>query len=504
MCGILGIIANHDVAQEIYDGLIVLQHRGQDSAGIVTYDGRFNLKKGNGMVRDVFRTKNMVRLKGSMGIGHVRYPTAGSHDAAEAQPFYVNSPFGLTLIHNGNLTNAEQLKKDVIRHNIRYLNTTSDSEVLLNVVADELLKLHKLQLKPRDVFRAMQGVFKRLTGSYSCLMMIAGYGMVAFRDPHGIRPLIFGERKDGGMMKEYIFASESVPLAALGFDIVSDVQPGEVVFVDMKRRVFRQHVAKTSWSPCIFELVYLARPDSVIDKISVYKSRLRMGHALARQIQRVINTQKLDIDVVMPIPDSARSAALAVAEVLGLRYREGLVKNRYIGRTFIMPDQAVRKKSIKYKLMPIELELRRKNILLVDDSIVRGNTSKKIIQMVREAGAKKVYFASACPPLRYPCVYGVDLPTKREFIANQLSIPQIAKEIGADGVFYLDLKDLIMSAHEGNKKITRFCVACMDGKYPTKEVNRSLLAHMDAARKTANSQGDEEMDIPQEEQLSLL
>ncbi|MCX6733599.1 MAG: amidophosphoribosyltransferase [Candidatus Peregrinibacteria bacterium] len=504
MCGILGIMGNGDIAQEIYDGLTTLQHRGQDSAGIMTFDGHFNLKKGNGLVRDVFHTKNMLRLKGPMGIGHVRYPTAGSFDAAEAQPFFVNSPFGIALIHNGNLTNYEQLKEEIVRDNIRYLNTSSDSEVLLNVVANEILKINKLKLDPEDIFNAMKIVFKRLKGSYSCIMMIADHGMIAFRDPNGLRPLVIGERKNDSLRSEYVFASESVALAGLGFDIIADVQPGEVVYVDMNRDLHRKQCVEKDWAPCIFEFVYLARPDSVIDKISVYKTRLRMGTALAKQIREAIDRDKLEIDVVMPVPDTARSSALAVAEELGLKYREGLIKNRYIGRTFIMPGQAIRKKSIKYKLMPIELEIRGKNILLVDDSIVRGNTCKKIIQIVREAGAKSVYFASSAPPLRSPCVYGVDMPSKKDFIANKLSIDEICKTIGADGLFYQKLEDLIWSAHEGNKNITKFCAACMDGKYPTKDITEQRIEEMDIARSTADRSDNGEFDKSSDDQLTLI
>lgn len=508
MCGILGIMGNDNVAQDLYDGLTTLQHRGQDSAGIMTFDGHFNLKKGNGLVRDVFHTKNMFRLKGNVGIGHVRYPTAGSYDAAEAQPFFVNSPFGIALIHNGNLTNYEQLKKEIITDNIRYLNTSSDSEVLLNVVANEILKLNKLKLQPKDLFRAMDKVFKRLKGSYSCIMMIADHGLVAFRDPNGIRPLVIGERQNESLRKEYIISSETVALSGGNFDVISDVQPGEVVYIDTDRKIHRHQSVKTDWAPCIFEFVYLARPDSVIDKISVYKTRLRMGQALAKKIAKTLKKEKLPIDVVMPVPDTARSSALAVAEVLGVKYREGLIKNRYIGRTFIMPGQAIRKKSIKYKLMPIELEIRGKNILLVDDSIVRGNTCKKIIQIVRDAGAKNVYFASSAPPLRNPCVYGVDMPSKRDFIANKLDINEICKEIGADKLFYQEIEDLIWSAHEGNKKITKFCSACMDGKYPTKDITLKRLDEMDAIRSITERPGSSEVmdggNNTQDDQLTLI
>lgn len=508
MCGIIGILGNKSVSQDLFDGLVLLQHRGQDSAGIMTYSDRFHLKKGNGLVREVFHTKNMIRLKGPMGIGHVRYPTAGGYDAAEAQPFYVNSPFGISLIHNGNLTNYEQLKSDVMKNNIRHLNTGSDSEVLINVVANEILKLNKLTLSPADIFKSLKNVFARCKGSYSVIMMIAGYGLVAFRDRNGIRPLIFGKREDAKLQTEYVFSSESVAVEALGFQIDSDVQPGEAIFIDMKRKVHRHQIVKTEWAPCIFEHVYLARPDSVLDKVSVHKTRLRMGVSLAKQIRKAIDKDHLKIDIVVPIPDSSRTAALSLAEELGIPYREGLIKNRYIGRTFIMPGQEIRKKSIRYKLNPIVLELRNKNVLLVDDSIVRGNTSKKIVEMVRSSGAKSVYFASTCPPLRFPCVYGVDMPSKKEFIANQLNISQIGKVIDVDRLFYQTMTDLKESAHAGNPKIKRFCAACMDGKYPTPEVTKPMLAKIEKARDEYRggsevSGGSDENPTP-DEQMTLV
>ncbi len=504
MCGIIGVIGNKQAAQEIFDGLTVLQHRGQDSAGIMTYEDHFHLKKGNGLVRDVFHTKNMIRLRGNIGIGHVRYPTAGSYDAAEAQPFFVNSPFGIALIHNGNLTNYNELKKEVLTVDLRYLNTTSDSELLLNVVAqsirDTLRAQKRKSLSPEILFDAMKLVYARLKGSYSVIMLIAGYGLMAFRDPYGIRPLSFGMRKEG-ILPEYIFASESVALDTLGYDLVSDVQPGEVVFVDNQRNVHREQITKKHWAPCIFEHVYIARPDSMQDGVSVYKTRLRMGIKLAQKIKKA----KLKIDVVVPVPDSARSSALSLAQELGIKYREGLVKNRYIGRTFIMPGQEIRKKSIHYKLNPIKLEIEGRNVLLVDDSIVRGNTSKRIIEMIREAGAKKVYFASAAPQIVSPCVYGVDMPTKKDFVANGLTVDEICKVIGADGLFYQDIDDLIESAKEGNPKITNFCFACMSGKYPTPEVTKELLAHAESARGNVH-QIDAELgdDASKDDQLSLI
>lgn len=504
MCGILGIIGNSPVAQDIFDGLTVLQHRGQDSAGIMTYEDHFHLKKGNGMVRDVFHTKNMIRLRGNMGIGHVRYPTAGSYDAAEAQPFYVNSPFGISLIHNGNLTNYKELKEEVLKIDLRHLNTKSDSELLLNIVARSIRLVNPTVLTPEKIYEAMELVYKRLKGSYSVVSMIADYGLLAFRDPYGLRPLVLGKR-EGGILPEYIIASESVSIDALGYEVVGDIQPGEVVFIDMKRQLHRKQLIKPKWAPCIFEHVYIARPDSVLDRVSVYKTRMRMGVKLAEKVKK----SKLKVDVVIPVPDSARSSALALAQALKVKYTEGLVKNRYIGRTFIMPGQAIRKKSIHFKLNPIPFEIKGKNVLLVDDSIVRGNTSKKIIEMVRGAGAKKVFFASAAPELISPCVYGVDMPSKKEFVATGLNTEEICKVIGADALFYQEMKDLLAAAKAGNAKITNFCAACMTGKYPTPEVTAEYLAKVEAGRGSesgtvplieAPQLGDESKD----DQLTLL
>ncbi len=502
MCGILGIMSNRPVAQELYDGLTVLQHRGQDSAGITTYENRFHLKKGNGLVRDVFHTKNMIRLRGPIGIGHVRYPTAGSYDAEEAQPFYVNSPFGISLIHNGNLTNYDELKQEVLKVDLRHLNTRSDSELLLNVLARSLRLINSTVLTPDKIFKAMERVFKRVKGSYSVIALIADYGMLAFRDPYGIRPLCMGMREDGGILPEYIISSESVAIDTLGYDFIGDIQPGEVVYIDTKRKMHRKQMAKRHWAPCIFEYVYLARPDSILDDVSVYKSRLRMGISLARKIKKA----NLKIDVVVPVPDSSRSSALSLAAELGVKYREGLVKNRYIGRTFIMPGQEIRKKSINYKLNPIKLELRNQRVLLVDDSIVRGNTSKRIIEMLRAAGAKKVYFASCAPPLISPCLYGVDMPSKREFVANGLKVDEICKVIGADKLFYQETSDLLYAAKKGNPHITGFCYACMGGRYPTPEITKEMLDKAELSRGDVHKierlmeTGDE----MREDQLSLL
>jgi len=495
MCGILGLMSSENVAQEIYDGLLTLQHRGQDSAGIVTFDNKFHLKKGNGLVKDVFRTKNMIRLTGNMGIGHTRYPTAGSYNAEESQPFYVNSPFGIALVHNGNLTNYNELKKQVIEKEMRFLNTKSDSEVLLNIVAHELRAMNSNKLTPEQIFKAMEEVYKKVKGSYSVVALVAGHGLIAFRDPYGIRPLILG-KKDSKMTSDYVIASESVSLDTLGFDYIADIQPGEVVFIDTKFQIHKKICAKKrSWAPCLFEWVYIARPDSTLDGISVYKTRLRLGEYLAKRIKK----EKLDIDVVIPVPDSARSSAIPLAHELGVKYREGLVKNRYIGRTFIMPNQSQRQRSIRFKLNPIKLEFKDKNVLLVDDSIVRGNTSKRIVEMVRNAGAKKVYFASCAPPLVSPCVYGVDMPTRKDLLAYNLSEETIAKVIGADKVIYQTLEDLEKAAKEGNKDITSFCGACFSGKYPTPEVTEEVLKEVEEVRKLSHPSPEENS-----EPLSLL
>ncbi len=482
MCGVLGIIANESVVQDLYDGLIVLQHRGQDAAGIATYDGnQIHVKKGNGLVRDVFRTKNMIRLRGNMGIGHVRYPTAGCYTEEEAQPFYVNAPFGIVLGHNGNLTNYNRVKQDVVDKDMRHLNTTSDSELLLNVLAHEMLQEKvKGHMKSEDIFNAVCRVYKRIEGAYAVTAMIAGHGLLAFRDPKGIRPLVIGSRKNGGKT-EYIVASESVAIQTMGFKLLRDVQPGETIYIDQKtQKLHSRQCVKADATPCIFEFVYLARPDSLIDGISVYKTRLRMGQKLAKQIKNDI--QKSDIDVIIPIPETSRPIALAMAEELKIKFREGFVKNRYIGRTFIMPSQHMRQKSIRYKLNPIPLEFKGKNVLLVDDSIVRGNTSRKIVEMVREAGAKKVYFASAAPPIVNPDVYGIDMPTRGELIGHKFSIPQIAKSIGVDRLYYQKIEDLLDCAREGNKKIKNFCWSSMGGPYPVGNITEAVLQRVEEER----------------------
>jgi amidophosphoribosyltransferase len=468
MCGLIGVVARSPVNQLLYDGLQVLQHRGQDAAGIVTADGdNFQMHKGSGLVRDVFRTRNMRYLSGNAGIAHCRYPTAGSASSfAEAQPMYVNSPFGIVLAHNGNLTNAEQLKHELFRQDLRHVNTDSDSEILLNVLAHELQEAcTDYKLDSDAIFAAVAGVHRRIKGAYAVVAMIAGYGLLAFRDPYGIRPLVFGvARTERG--PEYLVASESVALDAMGFEMVRDVAPGEAVFIDFDGEFHsRQCAAQTVHRPCIFEYVYLARPDSVIDGISVYETRLRMGASLAEKVKR--EHPHLDIDVVVPIPDSSRPSAMELAEGLGVSYREGFIKNRYIGRTFIMPGQEVRKKSVRQKLNAIAMEFKGKNVLLVDDSIVRGTTSREIVQMARDAGARKVFFASAAPPVRYPNVYGIDMPTSRELIAYGRSDAEIAREIGADRLIYQDLDALIEDCRSVNPAIESFETSCFSGEYVT-------------------------------------
>ena len=432
MCGVVGIVGKSSVNQAIYDALTVLQHRGQDAAGIMTDDqGHLNVRKSNGLVRDVFQQRHMSRLAGNVGIGHVRYPTAGSASSAEAQPFYVNSPYGICLAHNGNLVNTDELKGLVIQRDLRHLNTTSDSELLLNVFAHELSSRARQELTGEMVLDAVEAVHGRCSGGYAVVAMIIGFGLVAFRDPNGIRPLVLGRREtDTGI--ERMVASESVALDTLGFELERDLGPGEAVFIDQHGNVTRRDYANQGeYTPCLFEFVYFARPDSIVDSISVYKARLRMGECLAQRI--VASRPDHDIDVVIPIPDTSRTSALQVAHRLGVKYREGFIKNRYIGRTFIMPGQAERKKSVRQKLNAIDLEFAGKNVLLVDDSIVRGTTSQKIIEMAREAGAKKVYFASAAPPVRFPNVYGIDMPAATELIANGRTEDEIARKMGPTG-----------------------------------------------------------------------
>lgn len=481
MCGIVGIVAKTAVNQALYDGLTVLQHRGQDAAGIATYeDGHLFLRKSAGYVRDVFKTRHMLNLRGRMGIGHVRYPTAGISSNAEAQPFYVNSPYGITLAHNGNLTNSEQLKQELFEDDLRHINTDSDSEVLLNVFAHELQRLGKLRIDSNDIFNAIERVHKRCSGGYAAISMITGVGIIGFRDPYGIRPIVYGKRETD-LGTEYIIASESVAIDVLGFELIGDIAPGEVIFISKEGNLeTKQCAPKRVMAPCIFEYVYLARPDSIIDGISVHKARMRMGEALAQKIQR--EWHEHNIDVVIPIPDTSRTAALELAHELGVKYREGFVKNRYIPRTFIMPGQAMRRKSVRQKLNAIGLEFEGKNVLLVDDSIVRGTTSSQIIQMAREAGANKVYFASAAPPVSFPNVYGIDMPTGEELIGASRSVDEIGKIIGADRIIYQNLDDLVEAARKGNMKVKRFDLSCFDGKYVTGDVNKSYLNRVEVLR----------------------
>ncbi len=483
MCGIVGILSTtkKDVSLYIYDALTIIQHRGQDAAGITTASkGRFYMRKGNGLVRNVFRTKHMEKLIGDMGIGHVRYPTAGSSSEAEAQPFYVNSPYGIAFAHNGNLTNAESLASELFEQDLRHINTNSDSEILLNILASEIAEEQKHRINENDIFNAVTKLHKRVKGAYAAIGMIPGYGIFGFRDPNGIRPLILGERTTKNGTK-YMLASESVGLTALGFKITRDVEPGEAIVIDRKGNVHSQQCSDNSiLSPCIFEFVYFARPDSIIDKISVYKSRLRMGERLAIKIKS--EWQYEEIDVVMPIPDTSRTSALQVANELNLKYREGFIRNRYIARTFIMPGQKQRKKSVRQKLSAIELEFKDKNVLLVDDSIVRGTTSQEIVQMARAAGAKKVFFASAAPPVRYPNVYGIDMASKNEFVAHNKTTEEVCKTIGADKLIYQNLDDLIWSVQQGNPDIKSFDCSCFDGNYLTKDIDEPYLNNLEAQR----------------------
>jgi len=476
MCAIVGVTTNKpNVCLTIYNALTVLQHRGQDAAGMATSNaqGHLCMHKDNGLVRDVFKDENMVNLVGSLGLGHTRYPTAGSYNYEEAQPFYVNSPYGIVLVHNGNLVNTASLREELFKEDLRHINTSSDSEVLLNVFAHALQKNQGNKLSKENIFDAVKEVHQRVKGAYSVIIMILGYGLVAFRDPNGIRPLIFGSKSK----TKHMFASESVALDCLGYKINRDVKPGEAIFVDVKGNVFKDNYKGNSiFSPCIFEFVYLARPDSTIDNVNVYGSRLSMGKYLANKIKKELTDKELEeIDVVIPIPDTSRTSAVPLSVELNKNIREGFVKNRYVGRTFIMPGQKERKKSVKQKLNTIKKEFNNRNVLLVDDSIVRGNTSKQIIQMARDAGARKVYFASASPPIKHPNVYGIDMPYVKELIAYGRTINQICKEIGADKLIYQDLNDLISAVKESNIHIDTFDSSCFNGKYITEGVSKKYL-----------------------------
>jgi amidophosphoribosyltransferase len=484
MCGIVGIVATSAVNQRVYDALTVLQHRGQDAAGIATSaEGELYVRKGSGLVRDVFQQHHMLELKGNIGIGHVRYPTAGCDSASEAQPFYVNAPYGICLAHNGNLTNSTELAEILIREDRRHLNTTSDSEVLLNVFASELQRVGAARITPADVFAALSAVYRRCRGGYAVVAMIIGHGILGFRDPNGIRPLVLGERRTP-RGTEWMLASESVALDSLSFRLVRDIAPGEAVFIDEAGRLHTQQcVATLRHTPCIFEYVYFARPDSKIDNISVYRARMRMGDRLADKILRERPVH--DIDVVIPVPDTSRTSALQLAQRLGVKYREGFIKNRYIGRTFIMPGQEQRERSVRRKLNAIDLEFRGKTVLLVDDSIVRGTTSAQIIELAREAGAAKVYFASAAPPVRFPNVYGIDMPATSELVASGRTVSEVARLIGADWLIYQDLDDLIGACKHEDARIEEFDTSCFSGEYVTGDVTPEYLERLQSERSDA-------------------
>lgn len=480
MCGIIGIVGQRNVAGALYDALTVLQHRGQDAAGIATEDGpRLRLHKRRGLVRDVFQREDMLKLSGHVGIGHCRYPTAGSDDAGEAQPFYVNSPYGIAFAHNGNLVNTARLQREMFETDRRHINTDSDSEILLNVLAHELQIQERMALTPDHLFKAVAALHQRARGGYACVALMLGYGLLGFRDPNGIRPLVLGERiTEAG--PEYALASESVALDILGFRLLRDVAPGEAIFISRDGKLHSRQCANAGvHAPCIFEYVYLARPDSMFEDVSVYKARLRMGERLAAKIRR--EWPDHDIDAVIPIPDTSRTAASTLAAELELPFREGLVKNRYVGRTFIMPEQTERAQSVRRKLNTIDLEFRGKNVLLVDDSIVRGTTSRQIVQMARDAGANKVYFASAAPPVRYPSVYGIDMPAAAELVAHGRDVEEIQRLIGADWLLYQDLDDLVAAVAEGNAKLDKFDTSCFSGEYVT-GLDAEYLAQLELAR----------------------
>lgn len=481
MCGIVGLKGTSPVNQRVYDALTVLQHRGQDAAGIATSGGaELCVRKGSGLVRDVFQQHHMLELKGNAGIGHVRYPTAGCDSASEAQPFYVNAPYGICLAHNGNLTNAAELAEVITQEDRRHLNTSSDSEVLLNVLASELQRIGTLRVSPADVFAAISAVYRRCRGGYAVVAMIVGHGILGFRDPNGIRPLVLG-RHETPRGTEWMLASESVALDSLSFRLVRDVAPGEAVFIDEQGRLFTQQcVPNARHTPCIFEYVYFARPDSKIDNISVYRARMRMGDRLADKILR--ERPDHDIEVVIPIPDTSRTSALQLAQRLGVKYREGFIKNRYIGRTFIMPGQEQRERSVRHKLNAIDLEFRGKTVLLVDDSIVRGTTSAQIVELAREAGARKVYFASAAPPVRYPNVYGIDMPAAHELVASGRTVEEVGRLIGADWLIYQDLEDLISACKHEDASVEEFDTSCFSGLYVTGDVTPQYLERLKSER----------------------
>ena len=485
MCGIVGAVGQGPVNQELFDALTVLQHRGQDAAGIITNESeRMFLRKDNGLVRDVFHSdEHMIRLRGNMGIDHVRYPTAGCSSSAEAQPLYTNTPFGIALAHNGNLTNAEQIKRELFAEDRRHINTDSDSEILLNVFAHELMQQETARLTPQDIFAAVARLHRRVRGAYACSVLVNGYGVVGFRDPYGIRPVVYGQR-EGLHGMDYMISSESVALDVAGYELIGDIAPGEAVYITIDGQIHTHQCAVSpAYAPCIFEYVYLARPDSVLDNVYVYKARLRMGEKLAEKIAR--EWPDHDIDVVIPVPESSRVAGAELANHLGVKYREGFIKNRYIGRTFIMPGQAKRQKSVRQKLNPIDLEFSGKNVLLVDDSIVRGTTSREIIQMARDAGAKKVYFASAAPPVRYPNVYGIDMPTSSELVAHGRSVEELERLLGADRLIFQDLDDLVDAVRAGNPMLTEFDCSVFTGEYVTQDISADYLNQLELFRSDA-------------------
>ena len=491
MCGIIGIISHTPVNQEIYDGLLVLQHRGQDAAGMITSDGKkLYIRRKNGLVADVFHETHMRRLVGNMGVGHLRYPTAGSSSSSEAQPFYVNSPYGISLAHNGNLTNTHELKKELYKQDRRHINTSSDSEVLLNIFAQELQNFKAYRVHPEEIFSAVSGVHKRCIGAYAVVAMITRDGIVGFRDPNGIRPLVYGKRETE-LGTDYMLASESVALVTQGYEIVRDINPGEAIFITNDGQVHTKQCAENpAYNTCIFEYVYFARPDSIIDNVFVHKARMRMGHSLAEKVQR--DWENHDIDVVIPIPDTSRTSALEMAITLGVPYREGYIKNRYIARTFIMPGQKQRKKSVRRKLNPLDIEFKGKNVMLVDDSIVRGTTSREIVQMARDSGANKVYFASASPAIRYPNIYGIDMPAATELIAHNRTEAEVAEEIGADRLIYQDIDDLVNAVTVGNSELKQFDCSVFEGKYITGE-EKTYFTNLEARRNDAKKNKNEDM-----------
>jgi amidophosphoribosyltransferase len=481
MCGVLGIIDSGDVISKMYTGLLTLQHRGQDSAGILTYDGKFHIKKGNGLIRDIFNEKHIARLKGNISIGHTRYPTVGEGSVEDAQPFWINSPFGIAAAHNGNVFNFQDLKKELFEKSHKIINSNCDVEVFLNVFAEYLEKSMRREPLPDLIFNGIRQIYKKVKGAYSVILYIAGIGMVGFRDPNGVRPLLFGTNTEQ-MLQAFAFASESVTLNALGFGEIRDLEPGSAIFVDQNRKVYEKKLVTAPFRPCIFEYVYFARPDSTLNGINVYQSRVDLGKRLARKIRN----SGIDIDVVVPVPDSSRPSAIEIARLLKVKYREGLVKNRYIGRTFIMAGNPLREKSIRQKLNPIPGVFAGKNVLIVDDSIVRGNTSRSIIQMARGAGARKIYIASYSAPLTNPCVYGIDMQTRSEFIAKDSTPEQIAAKIGADKVIYQDIRDMEQAVRSQNKSIKSFCKACFTGIYPTGDVSPEFLERIEQERERYN------------------